>query len=309
MTARRVLLTTWFASAAAFVPSTRLAGVGQRRCATALPRGSCGVPPRGNGSSSARRARPLGAQASDADEDFFAPDVRTPARTFGIFGLWAALIAYVALGAPGKDAASQALDNELLFKLIANPFDPSCPPLFTVLFNYMGIWPAAYAAVLLPGADAQEPAPAAPFVLGSIAFGMFALSPYLALRRYAPGPGIARGDGAVDKFLESRIVAGFLLGGALGLAAFGATANGGDVGASARLEFKALFDSQLFVHVTTLDFCSLWLLFYGPLVEDMRRRGMDTSAAPLFAAVPIFGAATCTHTGTRLPEQRARRLA
>ena len=120
-------------------------------------------------------------------------------------------------------------------------------------------------------------------MLGSIAFGMFALSPYLALRRYAPGPGITRGDGFINKFLESRIVAGFLLGGALGLAAFGATANGGDVGASLA-EFKALFDSQLFVHVTTLDFCSLWLLFYGPLVEDMRRRGMDTSAAPLFAA-------------------------
>ena len=303
MTARRVLLTTWFASAAAFVPSTRLAGVGQRRCATALhPAGRAAFHLAGTAPHPARRARPLGAQASDADEDFFAPDVRTPARTFGIFGLWAALIAYVALGAPGKDAASQALDNELLFKLIANPFDPSCPPLFTVLFNYMGIWPAAYAAVLLPGADAQKPAPAAPFVLGSIAFGMFALSPYLALRRYAPGPGIARGGGAVDKFLESRVVAGFLLGGALGLAAFGATANGGDVGASLA-EFKALFDSQLFVHVTTLDFCSLWLLFYGPLVEDMRRRGMDTSAAPLFAAVPIFGAATYLLVRDPLPEE------
>ena len=57
------------------------------------------------------------------------------------------------------------------------------------------------------------------------------------------------------------------------------------------------------MHVTTLDFCSLWLLFYGPLVEDMRRRGMDTSAAPLFAAVPIFGAATYLLVRDPLPEE------
>ena len=51
-------------------------------------------------------------------------------------------------------------------------------------------------------------------------------------------------------------------------------------------EFKALFDSQLFVHVTTLDFCSLWLLFYGPLVEDMRRRGL-TKATILERLAPV----------------------
>ena len=80
MTARRVLLTTWFASAAAFVPSTRLAGVGQRRCATALhPAGRAAFHLAGTAPHPARRARPLGAQASDADEDFFSivlPDKR-----------------------------------------------------------------------------------------------------------------------------------------------------------------------------------------------------------------------------------------
>jgi hypothetical protein len=95
------------------------------------------------------------------------PEARTPARTLGIFALWAALIGYVAVGAPGRDEAAQALDADLLAKLIANPFDPSCPPLFTVLFNFMGIWPAAYAGVLLPGAAKQTPVPAAPFVLGA----------------------------------------------------------------------------------------------------------------------------------------------
>ena len=123
-------------------------------------------------------------------------------------------------------------------------------------------------------------------MLGSIAFGMFALSPYLALRRYAPGPGIARGGGAVDKFLESRVVARLP-------ARRRARARGvrrdreRRRGAAPSLAEQG-FDSQLFVHVTTLDFCSLWLLFYGPLVEDMRRRGMDTRPRAFFAAVPIF---------------------
>lgn len=56
------------------------------------------------------------------------------------------------------------------------------------------------------------------------------------------------------------------------------------------------------MHVTTLDFCALWLLFYGPLVEDMRRRGMDEGLAPLFAAVPIFGATTYLLVRPPLPE-------
>lgn len=263
-------------------------GLGRSRAPTALSvkRGRSSVTP---------------APAPPAADGFFAPEARTPARTLGIFALWAALIGYVAVGAPGRDEAAQALDADLLAKLIANPFDPSCPPLFTVLFNFMGIWPAAYAGVLLPGAAKQTPVPAAPFVLGSVAFGMFALSPYLALRRYTPGGVVASDANAATRWFEGKLNAGLLLGGALALSAFGATANGGDVGASFA-EYKALFDSQLFVHVTTLDFCALWLLFYGPLVEDMRRRGMDEGLAPLFAAVPIFGATTYLLVRPPLPE-------
>ena len=202
------------------------------------------------------RRRTLGAQASDADEDFFAPDVRTPARTFGIFGLWAALIAYVALGAPGKDAASQALDNELLFKLIANPFDPSCPPLFTVLFNYMGIWPAAYAAVLLPGADAQPAPPRRSCSARPRPHVRALAAPRCAATRPAPARARRRRGRQVPREPRRR-----------GLPARRRARPRGVRRDRERRRrrrvarrVRARFDPQLFVHVTTLDFCSLWLL-------------------------------------------------
>ena len=72
---------------------------------------------------------------------------------------------------------------------------------------------------------------------------MFALSPYLALRRYTPGGVVASDANAATRWFEGKLNAGLLLGGALALSAFGATANGGDVGASFA-EYKTLFDSQ-----------------------------------------------------------------
>ena len=95
---------------------------------------------------------------------------------------------YVAVGAPGKDETAAAVDADLLAALVANPFDPSVPPLFCVLFNMMGIWPAWFAAALLPGSRGQKPLPAGPFIGASVAAGMFALSPYLALRQLRATP-------------------------------------------------------------------------------------------------------------------------
>ena len=45
----------------------------------------------------------------------------------------------------------------------------------------------------------------------------------------------------------------------VGLTAYGATANGGDLSASFA-QYSTLFQEQLFVHVMSLDFVALWLL-------------------------------------------------
>ncbi|KAH8063891.1 queuosine biosynthesis protein [Aureococcus anophagefferens] len=207
----------------------------------------------------ARSSVALRAAGTQDDDAFLAEGVRTPLRVFGIGALWLGLIGYIAIGAPGKSEAAQALDSELLAKLVANPFDPSCPALFTVLFNWMGVWPAVYAALLLPGADDQKPVPAVPFLAASVAFGMFAISPYLALREYRGATNRAPAS-LGGKWFESKLNAAVLGAGAVGLAAWGATA--GDFGANVA-EFKQLFDTQLFVHATTCDFCCLSLLAVG----------------------------------------------
>jgi len=235
-----------------------------------------------------RRSVSVARQAAPqpAAENFFAPSVRTPLRTLGIASLWACLVAYVALGAPGKDEASQALDSELLKVLVSNPFDPAAPPFFCVVFNFMGIWPAWYASTLLPGGKDQSPLPAGPFVGASVAFGFFALAPYLALRRYQPDPVSSESLGGVTRWFEGKASALLLLGGALGLTGYALSQP--DLSACAD-QYASLFSSQLFVHVTSLDFLCLWVMSYGVMVEDMRRRGMDESSAPLFWAVPVLG--------------------
>jgi len=229
--------------------------------------------------------------------------VRAAARTVSIACVWAGLVAYVALGAPGKDELHQALDRELIQKLIANPLDTSIAPLFAVLFNFMGIWPAWYAAALLPGAKDQRPLPAAPFLFGSVAFGMFALSPYLALREYRGEGSATQADlGRVGRWFEGKLNGALLAGGAAGLTAFGLSGHGGDLALSLS-EYRALFDSQLFVHVTSLDFLALWLYSFAVTAEDMERRGMDSSRAPLFCAVPIVGHCSYLLLREPLPEE------
>ena len=101
----------------------------------------------GKRTSAAFRARV--ALPAATQESFLEEGVRGPGRVLGIGLLWSGLIAYIALLAPGKSEAAQALDSELLAKLVANPFDESCPAFFTVLFNWMGVWPAVYASLVV----------------------------------------------------------------------------------------------------------------------------------------------------------------
>jgi len=116
---------------------------------------------------------------------------------------------------------------------------------------------------------------------------MFALSPYLAVRERRAA-GVTRGSlNRLSRYTESKLNAVLLSLGAATLFAYGLTANGGDLGLSLQ-EYVTLFTSQLFVHVTTLDFLSLWALSYGVLAEDAKRRGLDCPS-PLYASVPIVG--------------------
>ena len=204
---------------------------------------------------------------------------------YPILGLWGGLIAYVAFLAPGHDAAASALDSELLAKVIANPFDPSVSPLFSWIFNAMGLWPVVMLSLLYPGIKDQK-VPALPFIVASFGAGVFALAPYVALRESRVD--VEPPTGPVGKWLDSTANGVVLAFSVIALSVFTAQAVGGDLG-SALTDYKALFDSQLFVHTTSLDFLCLWILSFGIIDEDRQRRGFPAIPATLFACLPLAG--------------------
>jgi len=202
-------------------------------------------------------------------------------RTAAIFLVWVCLIFYSFTFAPGLGDEAKLMDTTLIEKLVANPTDASVSPFFAAIFNSLGIWPAVYAALLLPGSRNQSPVPAVPFLAGSFFLGAFALSPYLALREYR-GAGRADRRSTLDfitkNILESPLNGLLLLAGGIYLALFafgnGNISGASPVAASAAWEsMQPLFRSSQLVHVTCIDFCTLWGFFGPVLLEDGRRRG------------------------------------
>lgn len=155
-------------------------------------------------------------------------------------------------------------------------------PLVIALFNLMGIWPMIYGSVLFADGCEQKIS-AWPFASLSFAFGAFALLPYLALRQ-APQPELAGESNRNLKFWDSRGLGIGLFVGAIALLVFGFSQ--GDWA-----DFIHLWQTSRFIHVMSLDFCMLSLVFPAMLVADINRRGVSTQT-PLFwgaALVPLLG--------------------
>jgi len=169
-------------------------------------------------------------------------------------------------------------------------------PVIVALFNLMGVWPMIYGAVALVDGhcqpsqtdDASETnssnqLKAWPFVAGSFGLGAFMLLPYLALR--APAPEFRGKPSRFLKILTSRLFSIFLLGNAI--AWIGYAIAQGDWA-----NFAVQWQSSRFIHVMSLDFCLLTLLFPVLAQDDAKRLNFSpphwTWAT---AAVPIIGAA------------------
>ena len=146
----------------------------------------------------------------------------------------------------------------------------------------MGIYPLIYSAVLLIDGRGQK-IPAWPFVLGSFAVGAFAILPYLALRQANP---VFSGEkNGLIKLLDSCWFGLSLLLGALALLVYGfSQGNGAD--------FIAQWQSNRFIHVMSLDFYFLSLVFPLLLKDDMSRREMkNPSLFWLVSLLPLLGPA------------------
>ncbi len=192
-------------------------------------------------------------------------------RKFGFWLLWVGTVAYAFLLAP----PNQPDTLELIKNLSTGKWE-GINPLIIALFNIMGIWPMIYSCLLFIDGR-QQKISAWLFAAASFGVGAFALLPYLALRE--PNQEFTGSKGIFLKLLDSRWIGVALTLGTLVLLGFGLIK--GDWG-----DFIQQWQTRRFIHVMSLDFCLLCLLFPSLLGDDMARRGLKNSQ--LFWAVTLI---------------------
>jgi hypothetical protein len=192
--------------------------------------------------------------------------------------LWIGLVAYAFLAAPPNQP-----DTLTLIQNLSIGRWEGINPLIVALFNLMGIWPMIYSCLLFIDGRGQK-IPAWPFAVVSFGVGAFALLPYLALRQ--PNARFPGQKNVFLKLLDSRWTGVALTIGTASLVTYGLVAG-------AWGDFVQQWQTSRFIHVMSLDFCLLCLLFPALLGDDLARR--DTQKSWIFwfvALVPLFGPLT-----------------
>jgi hypothetical protein len=196
-------------------------------------------------------------------------------RKLGFWLLWFSVAIYAFFLAPPDQSGT----FELIKNLSIGRWD-GINPLIIALFNIMGIWPLVYGCLMLIDGREQK-IPAWLFTTASFGVGAFALLPYLALRE--ANQTFTGSKDILLKILDSRWLGIVLFIGTLILLGFGLVK--GDWG-----DFIQQWQTNRFIHVMSLDFCLLCLLFPALLGDDMARRGLKNSS--LFwvvALLPLIG--------------------
>ena len=168
----------------------------------------------------------------------------------------------------------------LIQKLIAGDWQGTNAYIVS-LFNLMGVFPCIYACLLASDGRGQK-VPAWIFSGLSFLVGAFALLPYFALRE--PNTAFIGKKNWNLKILESRITGILITAIALYFLVYG-IANGN------WSDFVQQWQTSRFIHVMSLDFCMLSLMFPWLLSDDMERRGMeDDRFFTTVALIPLVGA-------------------
>ncbi len=189
--------------------------------------------------------------------------------------LWIVFCVYAFIFAP----PNQPHTLDLIIDLASGNWD-GINPLVIALFNVMGVLPAIYACFLLFDGRGQKIV-AYPFVAASFGVGAFAILPYLALRQ--PNPDWKGEKNLWLKILDSPVTGLLLALTTIVLIALGLVF--GDWS-----DFWTQFQSDRFIHVMSLDFCLLCLLFAAVVRDDLKRRGINNSAIfTAIAFVPLLG--------------------
>ncbi len=213
------------------------------------------------------------------------------ARSIFLGSLWLAFVLYAFLGAP----PNQPETLDLITALSSGQWD-GINPLVIALFNIMGIFPVMYGALLFLDGRGQK-LPAWVFATGSFFLGAFALLPYLTLRR--DNPTFTGQKNGWLRWQDSRLLGWFCLVALVGLLTYGFSA--GDWG-----DFGTRFWGDRFIHVMSLDFCLLAILFPTLIQDDLARRGLGDQNWLLWAIAftPPLGAAL--YLALRSPTLEAR---
>jgi hypothetical protein len=209
-------------------------------------------------------------------------------RKIGFGLLWVGLLVYAFLLAPPNQP-----DTVELIKNLSTGKWEGINPLIISLFNIMGVWPLIYSGLLFIDGREQK-IPAWLFATGSFGVGAFALLPYLALRQ--PNQQFTGSKDIFLKLMDSRWLGVVLTLGSLALLSFGLL--NGDW-----RDFIQQWQTNRFIHVMSLDFCLLCLLFPALLGDDMARRGLKNPA--LFwvvALLPLIGSSLYLCVRPPLPD-------
>ena len=199
-----------------------------------------------------------------------------PSNKLGFWLIWILFVVYSFVFAPPDRPDTLTL----IQKLIAGEWQGTNAYIVS-LFNLMGVFPCIYACLIASDGRGQK-VPAWIFSGLSFLVGAFALLPYFALRE--PNPTFSGKKNWNLKLLESRITGILITAIALYFLVYG-IANGNWE------DFVQQWQTSRFIHVMSLDFCMLSLMFPWLLSDDMERRGMeDDRFFTTVAIIPLVGA-------------------
>lgn len=213
-------------------------------------------------------------------------------RRIGLGLLWLVFGVY-AFGFAPPEAGNT---NQLIQDLIGGNWQ-GINPLVVALFNLMGVLPAMYAGILFADGRGQK-VQVGWFVLLSFGIGAFGLLPYLALRQ--PNPTFVGTKNFWIRLWDSRLTGLLLTVIALVCLIYGLKT--GDLGAN-WADYVVQFRTSRFIHVMSLDFGLLCLLFGAVLTDDLRRRGLkEVGVVRWIMLVPLLGMLVYLCVRPNLPE-------
>ncbi|MEW6494216.1 MAG: DUF2834 domain-containing protein [Cyanobacteriota bacterium] len=206
-----------------------------------------------------------------------------------ILGLiWLVFVAYTLLLAPLDQSGTLTLIEKLVTLQWAN-----INPILVVIFSLMGVWPMIYACLIFIDEQMQDIS-AWPSFLASNGSGVIGLLPYLILRQ--PNQEFTGEKDTWLKILDSRGFGLFLSLITTGLLAYAMLAGNW-------VDFIRQWQTNHFVHLITLDFCLMCVLFPSVLGDDMARRGLrDSRIFWAVTLVPLLGALAYLCLRPPLPE-------